>query len=125
MSARAIPADRTVSRVSERPYRRISGIRYCVTSVRFCQLSRRVFDVADPFWNRLSGLHDLERDPSAFGESIATERGGDDLFVTTARTKEVAEFTMLATEAVGRVMVLEAAQCLTTSGEKRVPYGCD
>jgi hypothetical protein len=33
MSARAIPADRTVSRVSERRYRRISGIGYCVTSV--------------------------------------------------------------------------------------------
>src|ERR1700756_1523244 len=80
---------------------------------RFCQLSRRVFDVADPCWNRSSGLHDLERDPSAFGESIATERGGDDLFVTTARTEEIAGFTMLATEAVGRVMVIEAAH---TSG---------
>ena len=33
MSARAIPADRRVSRVSERRYRRISGIGYCVTSV--------------------------------------------------------------------------------------------
>ena len=28
-----LPADRTVSRVSERRYRRISGIGYCVTSV--------------------------------------------------------------------------------------------
>src|SRR5271155_4401431 len=33
MSARATPADRTVSRVSERRYGRISGIGYCVTSV--------------------------------------------------------------------------------------------
>jgi hypothetical protein len=39
---------------------------------------------------------------------MATERDEDDLFVTTARTEDIAEFAMLATEAVGRVMVLEA-----------------
>jgi hypothetical protein len=79
----------------------------------FCQLSRRVFGVADQCWNRFGGLHDPECDPSAFRESIATERGGDDLLVTTARTEEIAEFTMLVTGAVGRTMDLEAAH---TSG---------
>ena len=43
---------------------------------------------------------------SAFG---AAEAGGYDLVVTAARAKEVATFAMLATEAVGGVMALEAA----------------
>jgi hypothetical protein len=38
--------------------------------------------------------HDLERDCGAFGK---------------ARAAEIAEFTMFATEAVGRVVALEAA----------------
>jgi hypothetical protein len=58
--------------------------------------------------NRSSGLHDLERDPSGLCKAGAMERGGDDLFVTAAGTEEITKFIMLATEAVGRVMNLEA-----------------
>ena len=58
---------------------------------------------------RLScGLHDGECNLCRPGETGATERGGDNLVVTTAGAEEVAEFAMLTTEAAGIVMVLEA-----------------
>jgi hypothetical protein len=45
------------------------------------------------------GLHDGECNPCRLGETGATERGGDDLIVTTAGAEEVAEFAMHTTEA--------------------------
>ena len=42
-------------------------------------------------------------------EAEAAERGEDGLVVTATRAEEVAEFAVLAAEAVGRIMVLEAA----------------
>ena len=37
------------------------------------------------------------------------------LWLTATRAKEIAEFTMLAAEAAGRVMILEAAHTLDTA----------
>ena len=54
------------------------------------------------------GLHDGECNPCRLGETGATERGGDDLVVTTAGTEEIAELTMLATEAGSGIVALEA-----------------
>ena len=53
-------------------------------------------------------LHDVERNAGAFTKAGAAGGGGDDLVVTAAGTKEIAEFTMLAAEALGGVVALEA-----------------
>jgi hypothetical protein len=53
----------------------------------------------------LGDTHDVERNLSG----PAAEGGRDNLVVTTAGTKEISEFTMLATEAARCVRALEAA----------------
>jgi hypothetical protein len=96
MSARAIPADRTVSRVSERRYRRISGIGYCVTSVthiwslaaerrerdKAAQAQRwRSADARHPRFPRARARRNPHRQPiswqggSAFTETTRAARG--------------------------------------------------
>ena len=55
----------------------------------------------------LGTLHDAERNPGTPGEAEPTEGGGDELVVTTAGTEEIAKLTMLATEALRCLVVLE------------------
>jgi hypothetical protein len=54
------------------------------------------------------GLYDGESNVYRLGETGAAEGGGDDLVVTKAGTKEIAELAMLSTEAAGCVVALEA-----------------
>jgi len=51
--------------------------------------------------DRSGRCHDIHRNASAFGKADAAGGGGDDLVVTTARTEEIAQFTVLAAEAPG------------------------
>jgi hypothetical protein len=60
----------------------------------------------------LGGLHDAERDPGGFGKSGATGGGGNRLVVTTAATKQIAQFTVLAAETRGGLIGLEAPHTL-------------
>ncbi len=76
---------------------------------RFCQRSRQITQAS--LWE-LAGsrvLHDPERSSGAFCEAEAAEGGGDGLVVTATRAKEIAKFAVLAAEAAGGVMDLEAA----------------
>ena len=54
-------------------------------------------------------LHDIERNAGTCSEAGAAKGSGDGLVVTTAWTKKIAEFAMLATEAAGGVVALEAS----------------
>ena len=47
----------------------------------------------------LCGAHDVERNLSGLGETGAAEGGRDDLVMTTAGAKKIAELSMLAAEA--------------------------
>ena len=67
------------------------------------------FDVERGACGQSCVLHDVERKSGAFGEAEAAEGSGDDLVVTATRAEKIAEFTMLAAEAAGGVMILEAA----------------
>jgi hypothetical protein len=57
-------------------------------------------------------LHDFERSSSTFGKAEAAEEGRNSLVVTTTRTKEISEFTVLSAEAPGCLMALETAHTL-------------
>jgi hypothetical protein len=57
----------------------------------------------------LGDAHNVERNLSGLDETGAAERGRDDLVVTTAGAKEIAELAMLATEAADGGRALEAA----------------
>jgi hypothetical protein len=63
----------------------------------------------------LCDAHDVERNLSGLDETGAAERGRDDLVVTTAGRKEIAEFTMLATEAAGGVRALDLSGLQTAT----------
>ncbi len=58
-------------------------------------------------------LHDVDRSSGTFGKAGAAEGSGDDLVVTATRAKELAEFTVFSTEAIGGIIILEASH---TSG---------
>ena len=68
---------------------------------RFCQVSRQCFDCSglEPVGSRV--LHDPGRKSGASFQAEAAERGGDGLVVTAKRTGKVAQFAVLAAEAVG------------------------
>jgi hypothetical protein len=53
-------------------------------------------------------LHDAERNPSGFGKAGATGGGGNGLVVTTAATKQITAFAVLAAEARGGLIGFEA-----------------
>jgi hypothetical protein len=57
----------------------------------------------------LCDVHDVERNLSGFGETGAAGGSADDLVVTAAGAKETAELVMLATEAGGGIMAVNAA----------------
>ena len=65
--------------------------------------------------------HDVEHGVGAFCEAEAAVGSRDDLVVTAAETEEVAELTMLATEAAGCVMALEAAHLIGSALSALVP----
>jgi len=63
----------------------------------------------------LRDAHDVEGSLSGLSKTGAAESGWDNLVVATAGTKEISEFTMLATEAARGVRALEAAHTLDPS----------
>ena len=54
-------------------------------------------------------LHDTEYSSGSSGKAEAADGGGYNLVVTATGTEEISEFTVLAAEAVGGLMTLEAA----------------
>jgi hypothetical protein len=84
------------------------------TARRFHEAARTVLSALAPPCRSLTRtarslrtLHDAKRDLGAFGETEPTGGGGNELVVMTVWTEEIAKLTMLATEALRCLVVLE------------------